>query len=961
DGYVWIGCDDGVARFDGLRFVSFGVRDGLRGGPVRALLGDSRGALWVGSAEGLSRWADGYFTTFTTNEGLPARAITALAEDANGHIWVGSENGLAIGKNGHFAVPVGGEIFKGKPVTTLFKDRKGNMWIGATGAGIFCFRNGKFSPLNDGSVESLLQDPHCILIDQSGPIWIGAGDDFVLCRVGGQWHRFRIPRHLARPYITALAEEPDGTVWAGSISEGLFQFRGGKLAAFNAGSGLPDNLVESLLVDREGKLWVGTDSGLSRLRRKRLFAFGQNDGLGYGAVQSIAEIAPGIIWAAKANGGLCRWAGRTFSRVAAPGLDGDLRVHALLATHDGGCWVADEKELRFFENAADSPVESKADALTNADVIALAQGADGAIWAGTRYGKLWHWQNSRWTRKENFEPNCAITAIEPDRDGGLWIGTDGNGLFRLRNSQHTQFNKNNGLVSDSIRTLYLDAQGTLWIGTSGGGLSRWNGREIKTFTTREGLPDNTISQILEDSSGRLWLGSNQGVASVSKRDLEELANGKVPAIYPKIFGLADGMLSEECTSGFFPAGLKIKPGLLWFSTAKGIVVADARPHAADVIAPRAVVEEMLLDGVGFAGFQPTEMSERSPRANGGKAEREFHIKPGRHRLEFRYTGLGFDAPERMRFRYQLEGLDPDWVEAGTRRVAFYSYVPPGKYRFRVIACNNDGVWDETGATVAFVVMRHFWQAGWVIFLGVAGVLISVGGAARFMEKRRLHRRLVHLEQERALQRERARIAEDLHDDLGSSLARISLLSGLAKADKENPGQVESHVNKIAQSAAQTVRALEEIVWAVRPGSDSLQSLVEYIAHFASELFEGNTTRCRLDLPHDLPPRALPPDVRHNIFLIVKEALTNALKHASAGEVRVQAKVSMNTLEITVQDDGNGFDPNIPRAEGKQNGLGNMRRRAEAVAGTLDVQTARGKGTVVKLIVNLKNISPDAAS
>ena len=215
----------------------------------------------------------------------------------------------------------------------------------------------------------------------------------------------------------------------------------------------------------------------------------------------------------------------------------------------------------------------------------------------------------------------------------------------------------------------------------------------------------------------------------------------------------------------------------------------------------------------------------------------------------------------MRFRYQLEGLDPDWVEAGTRRVAFYNYVPPGKYRFRVIACNSDGVWDETGASLAFVVLPHFWQAWWVIVLAVLGLLVSVGGGARLVEKRKLHRRLAHLEQERALHRERARIAQDLHDDLGSSLARISLLSGLARVDRANPVQVETHINKIAQSAEQTVRALEEIVWAVRPGSDTLQSLVEYIAHFANEMFEGNRARCRLDLPHDLPARPLPPDVQ----------------------------------------------------------------------------------------------------
>jgi len=257
----------------------------------------------------------------------------------------------------------------------------------------------------------------------------------------------------------------------------------------------------------------------------------------------------------------------------------------------------------------------------------------------------------------------------------------------------------------------------------------------------------------------------------------------------------------------------------------------------------------------------------------------------------------------------------------------------------------------------FVVVR-FWQTWWFITLAAAGVLVGVGTAVRFVERTKYQHQLQLAEQASALERERARIAQDLHDDLGSSLTRISLLSSLLRADKDNPDQVQAHATKLAQSADQTVRALEEIVWAVRPGSDSLQSLVDYIAHFASELFEGTATRCRLDLPHDLPVRPLPPDVRHNIFLIVKEALTNALKHASAREVNVQAKVASGALEINIQDDGKGFTPPAPKVEGKQHGLENMRQRAETIGGVLTWQFSPGNGTCIQLTVPLPG-RPDA--
>ena len=307
--------------------------------------------------------------------------------------------------------------------------------------------------------------------------------------------------------------------------------------------------------------------------------------------------------------------------------------------------------------------------------------------------------------------------------------------------------------------------------------------------------------------------------------------------------------------------------------------------------------------------------------------------------------LNFDAPERVRFRYRLEGLDSDWVEAGSSRAGFFPYVPYGKYRFEVIAGNGEGGWNKTGASVSVTVQPHLWQTWWFRVPASLGLLAAIAATSRVMEKRKLHRRLEQLERERALAQERERIARDLHDDLGSSLARISLLSGLLRADRDNPSQVESHAVKISQSADQTVRALEEIVWAVRPGSDSLQSLVEYIAHFANELFEGGGIRCRLDLPHDLPARPLPPEVRHNIFLVVKEALTNALKHAAAREVRVRAEATGRRWKSWCRTMAGDLTAN---GHSRGNGLGNMRRRAQAMGGNVTIESRPGQGTTVRL-------------
>ena len=950
EGYLWIGTDNGLARFDGVRFVSFGEREGLRCGAVSGILEDRCGALWIGSvSDGLTRWQDGKFITFKTKDGLPADSITALAEDNDGRLWVGTAAGMGSLLDGRWTT-LTNETVLGKTITGLFEDKKGILWVAVKGTGVFQFQDGKLNPVKDGSAERLLRDPHCLLVDRHDRLWVGVGDDFVLCRDGSQWNRYRIPRHLDRPFISTLAESPDGTVWAGSVSEGLFQFNDGKLIAINASSGILDNVVESLLVDREGNLWVGTSAGLNQLRPKSVSCFGPEEGLGFGAVQGLAEIAPGKIWAGKASDGLYHWEGRNFSRLSLAGLSrNETQVNAVLATRDGGGWVASGKGLLHVEDPKAGALESQPTVLSELNAISLAEDRDGAVWAGTHEGGVWRLQGGAQTAMTNLWQTRPVTAILQGGDGSMWIGTDGDGLHCYQGSAHIRYSKANGLLNDAIRALHQDAQGVLWIGTAGGGLARWQDGNITVFTTREGLPDDTISQIIEDDAGRLWLGSNRGIASVSKVELQELAAGKTTTLYPRIFGRAEGMLSEECTGGFFPAGLKTKNGLLWFSTVKGLVVIDPYLKNAARRGPTVILEEVTLDGAPITAFPGADSKTENQKSNAGLPT--LRIPPGQHRIELRYAGLNFTAPERVRFRYRLEGLDSDWVDAGGSRNVSYPFVPPGKHQFQVIACDGDGVWSESGAGVELTVLRYFWQTWWFIGLATFGFFVFVGGTIRFLERRKAQGQLKQLERARELERERARIAQDLHDDLGASLSRISLLSDMARVGQDSHSQTGVHVDKISHLAGQTLRALDEIVWAVRPGSDSLQSLVEYIAHFAGELFKGSGVRCRLDLPDTLPARSLPPEMRHNIFLIAKEALTNTMKHASASEVTVQVKTDANSLEILIGDDGNGFDPSNSQSIREGNGLGNMRLRAEAVGGNLEMKSAPGKGTTVRLLVN----------
>ena len=955
DGYLWVGSDDGVSRFDGVRFFSLGLQEGFQSGPVQVLFGDSQGALWVGGVGGgLSRWQRGRLRTFLVHDGLPSDSITALAEDNSGRLWVGTQAGLVVWQNGCVAPLSGVEMFSGKPITTLFRDRNGTMWLGASGLGVFSYAENKFVQLRDPALDPLLQDPHCLLVDHAGRIWIGAGDASVLCREGEQWRRFGIPRHLATRYISALTEEPDGTVWAGSVGEGLFQFKSGKLVAINASSGLSDNLVEALLVDREGKLWVGTHGGLNRICPRNLSVLSHNEGLGYGAVQGLAEVRPGVIWAAQPNEGVFRWDGEKFRRLMLGGLSPqEARVSALLLTRDGSCWVGGAHGLIQFKHPQAAEEEGGVPALTNLSISALAQDAKGRLWAGTREGGLWQLADGAWRAKANCQPGHAITTIVPEAGGILWIGTEGDGLYRMDGGTNVQFERLKGLPSDWIRTLFLDVQGTLWIGTAGGGLSRFQDGRIATFTMREGLPDNTISQILEDDEGNLWLGGNLGIVRVKKRELDDLATHRIPAVYPRVYGRADGMLSEECTGGFSPVGLRSKAGLLWFATLKGIVVIDPQ-HTVSSPAPAVVLEQTLVDGVPQLSIPGRTVGDiDGGREPGNAAFDSLSLAPGKHIVEFRYTGFSFDAPDRVRFRYRLEGLDPDWVEAGTRRVAFYSFVPPGVYHFRVIACNGDGVWNESGASLSLAVLQHFWQTWWFLAALSLGTVTAGAGSARYVEKRRTQQRLKRLEQERALERERTRIAQDLHDIMGARMCRISFLSEHARLSLTVPVELQEEIRSISDESREVLQSLDEIVWAVNPQKDTLDHLVSYIGQYAQEYFRRTGIECELEIPPQLPVRPLSSQSRHHLFLAVHEALTNILKHSGATRARIVMACRGPDFEIAISDNGIGFDPvynesNSPSsAAGFCNGLGNMRRRLEELGGRCRVESQAGQGTTIR--------------
>lgn len=930
DGYLWLTDENRLACFDGLRFRPFATPANLDCRAISVMFGDSQGVLWLGCASnGLFRLQNNQVAKL---EGLPAKTVTALCEDNNGRLWVGTESGLAIYQGGHFSTLKGTEILKNRPVTSLFKDRQGALWVAATGAGVFKFANNAWLSIKDKSVDGQLLSPHCVLVDHAGRLWVAAGEDFILCQEAGRWLRHRIPHNQAKSFISTMAEESDGTIWAGSTGGGLVQFNNGAFVPVPANSGLPGSSIKSLFTDREGRLWVATDAGLCQLRRTIFTSLGQTEGLGLGAVNGLAEAVPGVVWAGKADGGLYRWNGKSFSRLSAAGLMHDSQITAMLTGRDGSCWVATTNSLLLYKDPVAAADEVISIAQAPNDIVSLAEDQAGALLAGTKEGMLWRLRASQWQPLADFSRTNPVTAIEVTPDNSVWIGTGGDGLWQLAGNSLHHIDKTGG----GIHTLHLDAQGALWIGTAEQGLYRWQDGWLARFATTEGLPDNSITQIMEDDTGRLWLGSRHGIICVNANSLNELARGSTTNIAPLVFGRKEGVPAIECTSGVFPSGLKSRSSLLWFPIQQGVVVVNAHYQPDTAQAPRTLLEEVLVDGHSDDAFL-------------NNPSRPLRVSPGKHQVEFRYTGLKSSTPEAVRFRYQLEGLDSGWVEAGTRRVALYNYLPPGHFRFRVAACNRDGVWSPQETGVALVVQRFFWQTWWFALLAGGGLLLATVAAVRVIEKQKAQRRLKQMEQAHALERERTRIAQDLHDEMGAKLCRISFLSEHVRRGKSLPEELHEQIAIISDASREVLHSLDEIVWAVNPQNDTLEHMASYLGQYAEDYLQMTGIQCELNLPTELPALPLSSHTRHHLFLAVHEALTNILKHSHASRASLSLSLHGERLEILVADNGRGFT--TPNKSG--DGLINLEKRLTDIGGRCFVESIPGRGTTIRFILSLQ--------
>jgi len=948
EGYIWVGTYNGLARFDGVRFKDYnsGNTPGMSSSRVTSLLEDHDGNLWIGHEGGeLTRFKSGRFEAVAAPTNWSPQAITYLVEDEAHCLWLTSREGeLTRLQDGLTYLPTVG------PGAGIIKSRAlcsdGRIWVG---------RNGVISALEGGRWKTLDFDEaatgnyvQAVCPSRRGGLWV-VRNEMIRRWNNGKWEEdWGLAPWGRSGGINGLVETQSGTLAAGSASAGLFLISGeGKVQHYSRTNGLGSDWVQTVCQDQEGNLWVGTHDGLVMLRETCIEAISPPDKWQGRAALSVAAGKDDAVWVGTEGGGLYRRQGEAWSHFGSE--DGLPSQYIWSVSEDasgclwGGTWDSGAfvQQGDHFQPAPglDFPL----------GVRAFLQMRKNDFLVGTTRGLL-HFQDGK-TNWIGIEPRAKagtpdVRAIAVGPQGRVWFGMFGAGLGCIKDGNVTHFGKSDGLSSDYVQCLRAEADGSLWIGTFGGGLSRLKQGKFSMIGESQGLPDNVICDIEADGHGFFWISTPSGIMRAGQDELNRCADGLCEELAFRKFDVSDGMPTGQCSGGSQPAGCRTADGRLWFPTAKGLVVIDPNDVKLNERPPPVIIEDATVDGrLAFVG---------------GMDSRPMAIPPGAHRIEFRYTGLSLAAPDKVRFKYRLVGLDQDWISAGNSRVANYAYIPPGEHTFQVIACNNDGVWNQSGASLAFTSLPYFWQTIWFRVFGGGMTLAAGGGIVWLDARRRTRSKLERLERQRSLEKERTRIANDIHDDLGIQLTRIGMLCDPARVASRGSERAAADLNQIYHATHELTRAMDEIVWAVNPHHDTLESLVNYLHKFAQDFLETTGLRCRLDVPIQLPAWPLFAEVRHNLFLAFKEALNNAVKHANASEARISLSLEASGFSLVVEDNGRGFVPgdhaeegNTPPSKvGTGNGLKNMKHRLAEVGGRCEIRSVPGLGTKVTFVVPL---------
>lgn len=986
DGYLWIGTSlGGLCRFDGVKFTVFDETrfPGLDIASVRRLFVDSMGTLWFATYGSLFRLENGRmpvemkrgtkaetllfsddkqvlfetldnhllrgklrpdgtyeWTDMTLRVDSPASTVKA---DRNGAVWYQKKGGL-LGRiiDGHEETVELGPGMGGRKITDLAVSPAGEIWV-ATGRGLARWDGKHFVDMTPEQgvapcpVDRLFFTAH-------GDLWVNSGRRLRRWQ-DGRWVAEATSSNgspLVLPAAKWIRSDDRNGFWLALPDQGLVHVgRDGEVRRLSEQEDHPGSLIHCLFADREDNLWVGYErGGLVRVRPRWFEVVGKPEGLADPVTSSVCEDSGGSLWIGTVSGVLSRWKDGGCTNIPLPGKGGRGRFLIVCPDPDGRLWIGTTGAGLFVrEGDAIRQVHSAEE--LKVGVRLMLRTRDGKLWiVGWMPHSLQHEEHGILkVIKEYKNYYDAPASLAEGPDGSLWMGTNGGALVRYDGKKFKSFRPSDKTPKSRFWALLPMKDGTIWIGTSGGGLLRFRNGSFERFTSADGLPSDSISQILADDAGHLWMGSRVGIFRVAIRDLSKPAAGVAGSIPYRIFGRSDGLRTNGCALEFEPLCWKGRDGRLWFGLSNG--VAGVRPEKVTPApaSSNVIVEEVLVNGVSRIPGPPL------PGDNGQMPSVE--VPPGRHEIEFRFTLPSFTSPESVKMRYRLEDLEESWTLSDASRSVTYHYVPPGNFTFRVQACSSEGIWDDVGASVSLIAKPHLWETWWFPFFVTGSAMLGAAGVAVLAMRSRHRRRMAEVKLQRTLARDRARVAQDLHDDLGAGLSEIGLLGAMAKRPATTPETARDHLHRITEKSRELVTSLDEIVWAVNPKHDTATSLSSYLCDYAQQFLKPAAIDCRLDVAPDIPSIPLDSNQRHNFFLAFKESLTNVVRHSGARGVTIRICAQGGELSVAVEDNGSGI---APSASESADGLLNMSERLTQLGGRCEISNRPGGGTSVRFLL-----------
>lgn len=934
DGYLWIGTFNGLARYDGVRFVIYDEENtpALPSSRIVELHLDQRNRLWIISEFGdVTTWSGKSFQLFAPKENGRVVKVSNLVERKNG-TFLFNDAAFIYRLEGESAKPLLDlkELGLGR-VLKIYADGDGVVWV-ALKQGFGVLEGSRFRRLLASTGDPNIPPVDEIAPCREGGVWVCEPSQGLARYERGEFKTRPLKWPVANLACKDLLEESNGSVWIASANQGLFQkTSAGEWKCYSSTNGLSSDFLRVLFQDAEKSLWAGTDGGgLDRLRERRVRMLP-----GPGAnriVTCVAEDKQGAIWRSIVNEGLFRQAkGGAVEALQAPFALDLKSVWTLWPAREDGIWVEDGLGgLLKWQQGGWSKIPNPTPLRTY--LRAIYEDQAGGLWLGHLQGLTVFDGKSFTSLNERIGiANLDVRALTEGSDGTLYVASNGQGVLCGKSNRWTRISHSDGLSNDRIWSLHSGGDGTLWIGTFGGGLCYRKGNLVRRLDGPGGIPARVVSCILEDDLDQIWCGSIKGIFMASRQSLYAYGEGKAREVEYLQFDQSDGLSTMECSGGAQPTGWKSADGRLWFATIDGVAVIEPRALKKNPNPPQVWIEALLADypTAPRGGLATTNLLEQ--RSSGG-SDLHLRIPAETRNIEIQYTAPAFVTPEKVHFRYKFEGLDRDWVNVGNRRLATFSHLPHGKYTFHVAAANPDGVWNEAGATLRFEVLPFFWQTKWFRAIAAGTFLGLVFFVYRW--------RLAQME---AVNQLRLRIAGDLHDEIGANLGSIGLNTELLQNDPSLTPSQREELGEISQLAGQTGSAVRDIVWFTNPEFDNLAGMVRRMREVATLMLAGR--QFSFEAPGGMENVTLSVEFRRNIFFMFKEALHNIVKHSGATRVLIRMNYENGNLTLTIEDNGRGFD--IERS-GSGSGLKNLRRRAGELGAELGIKTGAGQGTVISI-------------